>query len=363
MADELEYYDLDNAAVESSNAKCKNCGSNVTFNPNSQNLKCPSCDSEFDFEKRQGQRKHDITKTKEDKKAHDQWAKEMRVVKCDTCGAKITVSGLDITTVCPYCGSDYVQEEQTLAGLKPDVVIPFAFDEGGAAELFQKNIKKKFFAPSKLKKKLPKNKIHGLYVPAFTFDADTSSKYDGVLEKVTTHTDSKGHTHRDVKRFKISGIKDMAHRDYVIESSSKMNSKQMNSLLPYNMDGSYIFTNDFVRGYSLEHYEDDMNVCYADAKSGMERNIKASILSKYDYTNVVSLNISTAWSNQLYSYRIVPIYIFEFDFNKKKYMTYMNGQTGKLGVGYPKSALKIGLTVALAVIVVALIIILIALGG
>ena len=181
--------------ITSTSAKCKNCGGNLVFDPNSQKLKCPNCESLFDFKKNKGQIKHYISDVEENFSKHQAWAKKLRLFRCQECGAEVAMDNLNITTACPYCGNDYVAESETLVGLKPDVVIPFEFDEEGASARFISGVKKKLFVPSTLKKKLPVNKIRGIYIPAFTFDNDTFTTYSGVLSKTRTHTDSKGRTY------------------------------------------------------------------------------------------------------------------------------------------------------------------------
>ena len=361
MSEELET----KLNVIGSNAKCKNCGSNVVFDPKTQSLVCPNCDSHFDFDKKQEEIKHEINegKSKDESSKHDSWAKEMKVVKCETCGAEIILSGLEMSKSCPYCGSDYVTEESILPGLKPDVVIPFMFNESDAGDLFLKGMKKKFFAPSALKKKLPANKIHGIYVPTFTFDADSVTKYDGVLLKEESHTDSDGHSTTTTKRIPIRGVQECTHRDYVVETSTKVNTKQMNAILPYKFDQSYVYDSNFIRGYSIEHYENRLEDCYNRAKEDMKQAIRSIILNQYDYTSVDYLNMDVKFSDELYSYRMLPIYSFEFEWKKKKYMVLMNGQTGKVGGGYPKSPLKIALTVFGIVVLIALIIVLFMVGS
>ena len=344
-----------------SNAKCKNCGSNVVFDPKTQTLVCPNCDSHFDFNKKQEEVKHKIDEGKlnDNSKKHDSWAKEMKVVKCETCGAEIMLTGLEMSKTCPYCGSDYVAETSVLPGLTPDVVVPFTFNQSDAGDYFVKGMRRKFFAPRALKKKLPANKIHGIYVPTFTFDADSETRYNGVLIKKRTHTDSKGRTTTTTIRIPINGIQNCTHKDYVVETSTKINSKQMNGILPYEFSkSSFAYDLNFIRGYSIEHYENRFADCYERAKSDMRQAIRSAILSKYDYTTVDYLNMDVKFSDELYSYRMLPIYSLEFEWKKKKYMVLMNGQTGKVGGGYPKSALKITITVLGIIALVALAIVL-----
>ena len=128
----------------------------------------------------------------------------------------------------------------------------------------------------------------------------------------------------------------------------------MVDLLPFKFNESYVYDSNFVRGYSIEHYEDRLSDCYKHAQEGMKKAIREIILSKYDYDTVDYLNMNVKFSNELYSYRMLPIYSFEFEWKKNKYMVLMNGQTGKVGGGYPKSALKIFLTVLGIVVLAAL---------
>ena len=298
--------------IDITNAQCANCGSGLYYYPEKLCLKCKSCSSVFNFPKSKTDIKKDFINSSV---RNEEWSHESRVFHCDTCGAKIIITGYNLTTVCPYCGSTYVSKTEELPGLKPNRVIPFDFDEAMAAKIFQRGVRKKFFVPRVFKKCLPENKVRGIYIPTFTFDSNTSSSYSGVLEKVTTTRDSKGNVHRNVKRFNISGTKGVNFRDLVIESSNRLDQRQLNSLLPFNMDNSFDFDYNFLRGYSVEHYIDSLDTCFSLAKGMMDNEIKGQILSGYNYTSVVSLYINTNYNDKKYSYLLLPIYTFEYTYN------------------------------------------------
>lgn len=353
MSEELEN------AIQSSgtNSQCKNCGGNLVFSPKSQKLRCANCDSEFGIPVVISHNKKPLEAVDEDKTGHDAWVKESKVCRCKTCGASIIIQGLNITEQCPYCASDYVIDKDAMPGIQPDTVIPFAFDQDAAADSFAKGVKKIFLIPHAFKKKLPKNKIRGIYVPSFAFDANTASKYIGVLVKEHKHTDSKGNTHTTYEYINIAGNKLLNFTNVTIESSSKMQNKDMKALLPYDLKSENVFNPDFIRGFSTEHYEDSVDKCYGVAKSEMSAQIKASILSeyksRYHYDSVKSFSMNTLFSEEKFAYRLVPVYCFEFIYKKKKYITFMNGQTGKIGTGYPKSYLKVFLIVLAIVLFIA----------
>ena len=336
---------------------CANCGGNLVFFPRSQKLHCANCESEFDIQKGFITSKRPLESANEDIDAHDSWVKEAKVCKCKTCGASIIIQGLNITEQCPYCASDYVLDKDVMPGIKPDSVVPFAFDEVTASETFAKGVKKIFLIPRAFKKKIPSNKIRGIYVPSFAFDAHTDSKYKGVLVKEHKHTDSKGNTRTTYEYINISGTKLLDFTNVTIESSSKMQNKDMKSLLPYNLDSEYVFTPDFIRGFSTEHYEDSIEACYSIAKDEMKAQIKARILneykSRYHYDSVKSFFMDTMFSNEGFLYRLLPVYCFEFIYKKKQYITFMNGQTGKIGTGYPKSYFKVFMIVLIILAIIA----------
>ena len=58
---------------------------------------------------------------------------------------------------------------------------------------------------------------------------------------------------------------------------------------------------------------------------------------------------------------MLPVYTFEYEYKKKKYITIMNGQTGKIGKGLPISPLKVSLVVILVILVISSIFLLAAL--
>lgn len=331
--------------LKSSTQKCKSCGGDLVFSPSQQNLLCTKCGNTYDFEKIKNFKKHDISEAGVSKFDKAEWQKENKVIACKACGAKIDLNNLEFTATCPYCKSTSVAETSELPGIPPDAIIPFKFDEEEASKKFAEIVKKKKFVPNSLKKKIPKTSIQGVYIPAFTFDADTDSNYKGVLYQNIEHTDSKGRTYTTRRYFPISGNKKLEHRDVMIEASSKLNQKKLTEILPFDNEDVYKFDKSFVRGYSVEHYDTDTVESHTQARNIIDSRIRSAILSKYSYDGVSSLTINTKYYNEKFLYRISPIYTFEFDYKEKKRIVLMNGQTGKLGKGLPKSGWKITLLV------------------
>ena len=328
--------------------KCDGCGSTLRFAPSSQNLKCPSCGKVKELEKISTNKKHDLSEAKE--KKHEKWSNTSKMMRCQTCGAEIVLSRLEFSGVCPYCNSSYVSKTDELPDFIPDKVLPFFFDEVEAGKRFKLQIKRKFYVPSACKKNVKPENINGTYIPAFSFDANIKSNYSGVLSRKNENNES--------EYFNISGTHNSFQKDLIEENSSKITQATLKKILPYDLSKAYDFSEGFVLGYVVEHYEDAFNVCLNKAKKEMEQKVKQEILSKYTYDSVREFNMKCDFSDQKYQYSVLPIYQMNFSYRNKNYNIIMNGQTGKIGGKFPTSVIKVLLTIFGWLLIIALIIVL-----
>ena len=345
--------------LKSSYEKCQGCGGNLKFNPATQSLICKKCGAVEEFEKTKEASKHSIYNDTS-KESHQKWLAENKVIQCANCSAKIVLNNLEYAASCPYCGSEFVSVSENLPGISPDKIIPFMFDEEEAVKRFKNSVKKKFYVPRPFKKNVVADNVKGIYIPSFAFDVNTSSSYNGTLSRTVRYVRN-GKSYSRQEHFPISGKINLLHQDVMVESSSKINQNQLSEILPYNNKDCYDFDENFIRGYGVEHYELDVKDCYSEAKKIINANIRRSILSKYSYNSVVRLEINTQYSNEVFLYKVSPIYKFNYVYKGKNYTTLMNGQTGKLGKGLPKSKIKVAFTVIGVILIIAAIILAIAL--
>jgi len=335
-------------------SKCKNCGGNLRFSPYDQSLKCDNCGSLYEIPKSKEYKKHDINEKYDDSKEYKAWINNNKIFKCSNCGSSVILNSLEISKCCPYCGNAFVSANGEIPGYLPDSIIPFRFDNSTASEKFVQNVRKKFYVSGKFKKKLPENKIIGTYIPTFSFDAISNSDYNGVLTKTETYQTNNGIATRTVS-FNVSGHIQVNHKDVIIESSSKLTQANIKGILPYDTNGAFAFRDDYIRGYTVEHYQDALDICEKTAEQTFREQIKRGIMQRYPQaTGIQSLNFNPIISNEKYQYQIVPIFEFQYLYKNKDYNTYMNGQTGKVDNNLPKSIPKIVATVILALLIILL---------
>ena len=209
--------------------KCDGCGGNLRFSPDHKALFCDFCKKFYDVEHDSNVQKHDYHTEKEDVAVYSDFVNKTKVIKCANCGASIVLDKLQVSKNCPYCDSPSVVETNDIAGLTPDAIIPFKYSEEKAAGMFQQGLKSKWFLPNKFKKSPPVEKIKGIYIPCFSFDAATQTRYSGVLEKRTTNSNGESRT----KTFKINGDYFYNFENLYILDQKFGRSEEMRKILDY----------------------------------------------------------------------------------------------------------------------------------
>lgn len=329
--------------------KCPTCGANLEFDPETQTLKCEYCGTEVDFEKNKRVEEINIEKAFALAKKGDSTTV---LYRCKNCGAEVMINSDEVATECPFCQTPYVAKTENLDGIKPNAVYPFLIDKDKAVELTRKKIKKKLYAPSKFKKNFNAKNVQGVYYPCFTFDSATQSTYSGRLGRRRTRTvktSSGTRTEAYTEWFYVNGSLEKFFDDVTITSSAKMSQKVLGKIMPFDINSICVYEKKFLAGFYASHYDKDIRTAWTEAKSDMDKQIRSSILSRYDCDVVDYLNISTVHNNVTYKYVLLPIWLISYKYRKKNYQMHMNGNTGKVYGKTPVSPWRVLFTCLISV--------------
>ncbi len=351
---EKKLYSDDN--IDVTTFKCPNCGGGSVFDAKTQKLKCLYCGSLFDIPDQTGV----VTPERQLEELLDKgevW-KEAEVYQCQSCGAKEIIENQRVSHVCPFCGTKNVVKIEELPGIKPQGIVPFKIDKKMAGQSAKKYVKGKLYAPSKFKKSVKPENIHGIYNPLFTFDCQTSSSYYGKLGKnyvINRIVNGKVISETRTKVFHVSGTYQEIFDDFVVQASSKIPSEIIASLQPFSTRKAVDYKPEYLLGYGANTYDKDGQSCWQESKSMMQNRIEGSILKKYDYDIKYSLNVNTDFSHEMYKYILVPIYVGHYKYKNKLYNFFVNGENGKVAGKTPVSAGKVTLTVFIVLLILGII--------
>lgn len=324
----------------------------MEFNATAQALKCPNCGEKVEIENNP----NDIIEHSLDIRAMKKIRVEEKTstsMECEGCGAIVEVDATSTAATCPYCGSHYVLSKKQIESIIPDGVIPFKIDKNDVESIFRQWIKKRWLAPNVLKTLYQQDKVQGIYMPYWTFDANTSTNYTamGGINYTVEYKDSKGerHTRINTKWYPTSGHIDYFFDDVLVKASNKLSENLLGCIEPYNTKDIASYSPDYMSGYCSEVYTIDLKDAYNDAMSKMRNEIhymaERDVLRRYD--RVSSVRLHTSYLNETYKHIFIPIYSTAYTYKNKYYNVLINGETGKIKGEYPKSPIKITVLIIL----------------
>ncbi|MBQ3990582.1 MAG: hypothetical protein II630_07035, partial [Bacteroidales bacterium] len=201
-------------------------------------------------------------------------------------------------------------------------------------------------------------KLAGMYLPYWTYDAQTESDYRGLrgddyTDTITVTVNGKTETRTVVKTrwTPVSGHIGLFFDDVLIPASKTLNRKKMDELEPWDLENLVPYEEKFLSGFRTETYQTGLKEGYEDAKGIMEQGIRAEVCRDIggDHQKITSLSIQ--FSDTTFKHTLLPIWISAYRFNAKVYRFIVNGRTGKVAGDRPWCWWKITLFV-LAIIAV-----------
>ncbi len=346
---------------------CAECGSEMRFDPEANKLKCAYCGHEQDFD---GEGETGLANTELDFKAAlnnelpDEEMEENRITDCSNCGAQVEFEGESYSEACPFCASPIVVEPRTSKQIKPKGVMPFVLSEDKARDAMTEWLGKLWFAPGNLQEYAKKGrKMQGMYVPYWTYDAQSESHYVGergtyyyVTETYTAEEDGKTVTKtRQVRKTRwhmVSGRVSKFFDDILVLASKALPKRFTDQLTPWDLSALVDYNPSYIAGYQAEAYTVDLQEGFTEAEAIMEREIRALVTRDIggDEQRINALN--TTLSNLTFKHVLLPVWMAAYKYQGKTYRFVVNGQTGKVKGERPWSKAKIALAVVGAVVVV-----------
>ncbi len=345
---------------------CSNCGGKLSFKPGTESLECPYCQTKNEIkvdEEALRKARHEIDYLSfVNKEANTTPEIEVLTIKCNGCGAETTFDPNVTAGECDFCGSPLVAKEGNKSNLiAPGGLLPFKISEKEGLAEYKKWVKKLKFAPSKLKAKANRvEKISGVYIPYWTFDANTSSNYSGKrgdnYEEEETYTDDQGQeqtrTVTKVRWTDVNGHLAKNFDDILVAASKTLPVKYIDALEPWDLTDLKPYDTKYLSGFKSESYQDNLKSGFEAAKEKMENKIESDIRNDIGGDSQEIQHVNTSYNNITFKHILLPIWISSYRYNDKVYRFMINGRTGEVKGEHPYSVMKILLTIVAVIAVI-----------
>lgn len=338
--------------------KCPNCGATVTFDPASGMMHCDYCGYSRELPKSDAE--NEICEMDFLSALHIEsynWGEQKKSVQCKQCGAVTIYDVLETAAVCPFCGSTNVMPAATEHTIAPGGVCPFELTKETAGERFTIWLKKKWFAPRKAKKNARPDAFQGVYLPYWTFDAQTTSNFSARAGYDRTERDKDGDTRTVTDWEDVSGVFQKFFDDKTVMASKRHQNSFITSCEPFDFSKLVPYSPQVVAGFVAERYSVGLKEGWELAKRSMQsdlrRDIENYVCHRWHADRSDSVEFSTIFSKITYKYLLVPVWISSFKYKEKVYQFVVNGQTGRVGGNSPVSAWRVILAILIGAGIIA----------
>lgn len=334
--------------------RCEGCGGIMEFDAATQSLKCPNCDSVVEIiSEKQTIVEHRLDLSA--KKKLQVAEKTTQTMECTGCGAQIEVDKNETAAQCPYCGSNYVLASKQEEIMVPDAVVPFQLDQNAVKDSFRKWIKGRWLAPSSLKNLYQHGGFRGIYLPYWTFDAQSECWYtaQGGRERTVRYKDSEGNTRTrtEVDWYFTKGHFHHFFDDVQIPASKRFGSGMFKGIGDFDFKRQVPYAPEYISGFLAENFNVSLDEGHGKAVMEMDSELRsmsaADVRKRYD--RVKDVHINRNYTEQTFKYLLLPVYSTSYSYNGKDYNVLINGQSGKVSGEYPKSPVKIAIIVVIII--------------
>ena len=343
---------------------CNNCGGSLLFKPGTSHLKCPNCGTENSIETDDTDERylteHDFLKelekqSKKQQEAPD--ATEAEAVRCTNCGASTTVTRDRTADRCPYCDSPLVIQNAFSHKFNVQAVLPFAVDTQTAQTSYRDWLKSRWFAPNDFTRRATREEaLKGIYMPFWTYDADTHTRYRGkrgdayyVTNTVTVQRNGRmvqeDRQERRIHWTNVSGQVFVPFDDVLVPASSSLPSDLQDRLAPWPLQNLKPFRQEFLSGFVTETYQIPIGEGFDDAKGRMEPVINRTIRADIGGDEQRILDADTRYSKITFKHILLPLWTSAYRYNNVTYRFMINAQTGEVTGNRPWSVWKIAAAV------------------
>jgi len=355
----------DPAQIEEYRFPCGTCGADMRFAPGTDELVCDHCGATEAIQLSTGRsdlKELDFRKGL-DLALADADIEERRVLNCPNCGAQVEFDENAHAAECPFCATPVVIDTGTNRSIKPRGLLPFALTEPEARDRMNAWLGKLWFAPNGLRDYARAGRaMQGIYVPYWTYDAETSTAYQGkrgdayyVTKTVTVTVKGKSQKRkqreRKIKWREVSGNVSRFFDDVLVLAATSLPKEYTDALAPWDLSALEPYRPEYLAGFRAEGYTVALEQGYEQARDFMDRMIVRDVKFDIGGDEQQIRNLDTKVWDITFKHVLLPVWVAAYKYRGKTYRFVVNGRSGAVKGERPYSAIKIAIAVVAGLLI------------
>lgn len=335
---------------------CTECGADFEFHIGEQQLKCPYCgfvkqieiDEDREIEEQNFQLM--LENLRDFHKVRGLAVEGQHEVRCESCGGQAVFVGSLTSDECAFCGSPIQRDDVHDAPerVPVDGVMGFRVERSIAQTNLKDWVKSRWFAPNEFRARGVKGQFNGVYLPYWTFDSLTFTRYKGQRGEHYYVTVGSGKNKRRVRKtrwWSASGKFQRFFDDVMVLAVQGMNRKLMRQLEPWPLADCVPFTQEMLAGFLARTYEIELEDGFKIARERIDDALRVDVRSRIGGDEQRIDKIDTKYDAITYKHLLLPVWLLAYRFRDQTYQIMVNAVTGEVQGERPYSWVKITLAI------------------
>lgn len=355
MSEASDQQDVEESGPLEVDLDCDNCGAKMTWDPATDALACGHCGHTREVPRAQG------TIEERPLEAAVEAARglglELRLSRCQNCGARVSFDERSTSTSCVFCGSaNLLDQEANRNQIRPESLIPLDVGAAVVEQSFRKWIRGLWFRPNALKRTKEFRAV-GVYVPAWTFDSAVHSEWSAdsgtyywVTVPTTTIVNGKPRVtmqrQRRIRWRPAWGDRRDRYDDLQVLASTGISADLARRLGAFDTGELVPYRPEYLAGWQAEEYQVDLQGGWGVGRERIDESQRSRCASDVPGDTHRNLRVRNTLSEVTWKHVLLPMWSLTYTYGGKPYAVLIHGQTGNIVGEAPWSFAKIGLLVA-----------------
>jgi DNA-directed RNA polymerase subunit RPC12/RpoP len=330
---------------------CERCGADLVFELGAWELACPYCGFakgialEEDAEIGEQDLLSTLERQASERTTEEEGASE---VHCASCHATVVFRGSLTASRCAYCGSpihhaDVHRAEHRIAA---DAVLPFAIERDAARPAVRRWLRSLWFAPRSFTRSEIPDRITSVYLPYWTFDAATFTRYAGERGTRTQREN-------EVRWQPVAGSFQRLFADVPVAADSALPRAILQGLEPWPLSDLRPYAPELMAGHLARTTDVSLAEGWKLGRDRIEDALRRQVKRRIAGDRQRIHTLWTRFDALAYQHVLLPVWLLTLRHGGRPYRVVVNGATGEVQGERAWSANKIAAAVVGALAVAA----------
>jgi hypothetical protein len=278
------------------------------------------------------------------------WGVERKEICCQNCGAAASLPADSLTFTCAFCGSNKVVQRQAPQDvLRPRFVAPFEIETRSCAEIAAKWLGSSWVVPADLRQASRLGNFTGIYLPYWTFDAETRASWKAEVghtrtERYYQNGEWKERTVIDWRW--ESGKVRQTIDDLLVPGTQRVSLNLLGQIEPFDLNALAPYSPEYLAGFQAQAYDIPLETAWDAGRQRMRDQTRQTCQSQASTSRIRNFSMDLDFANEGWRYILLPVYLAAYTYGRETYQAMINGQTGAIAGQRPVDWNKLWLVIA-----------------